>query len=74
MTPDRARLVELVEKLSEGAYPTEAEEDSALAEFEAAVPHPRASGLIFYPDDEFDHEPTADEIVERALSYRAIEL
>lgn len=71
---ERARLVEIVENLLQGAYETEAEEDAALAEFEAGVRHPDASGLIFCPSDEFDHEPTSEEIVERALSYRAIEL
>ncbi|WP_405059208.1 bacteriocin immunity protein [Kribbella sp. NBC_01505] len=74
MIPDRVRLVELVRNLSTGFYLTEAEGNAALAEFEAAVPHPRASDLIFYWDDEFDHQPTADEVVDKALSYRAIEL
>lgn len=74
MDTDRRRLIELVEKFTVGGYRTEAEGDAALAEFEAAVIHPRASDLIFYPDDEFDHEPTAAEIVDRALSYRPIEL
>lgn len=74
MTVDRQRLIELVEKLMTGGYETEAEDDAALAEFEAGVLHPRASDLIFYPASEFDHEPTAAEIVDRALSYRAIEL
>jgi hypothetical protein len=74
MDANRVRLVELVDKLMTRGYATEAEDDAALAEFEAGVPHPRASDLIFYPANEFDHEPTAAEVVDRALSYRAIEL
>lgn len=33
-----------------------------------------ASDLIFYWQDEFDHEPMASEVVDRALACRAIEL
>jgi hypothetical protein len=29
---------------------------------------------VFHPHRYFDHEPSADEVVERAPAYRAIEL
>lgn len=71
---ERALLVEMVRRLMTGGYGTEAEDDRALDELKLRVPHPAWSGLIFYSDEYFDHEPTADEIVNQALSYRAIEL
>jgi hypothetical protein len=57
-----------------GGYQSDEDLDRDMAEFAAKVPHPRASDLIFYWDTEFDHQPTPEEIVDRALSYRAIEL
>lgn len=74
MTPDRAGLVALAQKLLDGDYDSDVELDDDMAAFKAAVPHPRASDLLYYWQDEFDHEPTAEEVVERALTYRAIEL
>ncbi|MBM0124559.1 bacteriocin immunity protein [Pimelobacter simplex] len=71
---DRSVLFDLVERLVTGAYASDAEVDRLVAEFAAAVPHPRASDLIFYWEDEFDEEPTPEQIVARALSYRPIEL
>lgn len=71
---DRATLIELVRRIVSGNYASEAEVDRLVGAFEAAVPHPRAAGLIFFWDDEFDEEPTPEQIVDRALSYRPIEL
>lgn len=71
---DRAKLVAIVERVMLGDYANDAEVQELVRQFEAAVPHPRAAGLIFWPSDEFDHEPTAVEIVDRALSYEPIEL
>ncbi len=68
-------MVEIVRRLSEGGYETEEEDDHYLQLFENNVPHPGASDLIFWPEREFGaHEPTAEEIVDRALSYRPIPL
>ncbi len=54
---------------------TESEQDAALREFEARVPHPPVSSLIFWPNHEgFDRELTPDEVVDLALAYRQIEL
>jgi hypothetical protein len=72
----RAELIELVRRLmsSDVYYPIEEAQDRAVAELKARVPHPAPEGLIFHPDSEFDHEPTPEEIVDRALSYRPIAL
>lgn len=72
--PNRERLVALVERLLTGDFKSEEEGDRALAEFERQVPHPGASDLIFHWEGEFASEPTAEEVVDRALSYRPFEL
>lgn len=74
MESDRASLVRLVQRIMASDYPDEASHDAALQEFDSAVLHPAVSDLIYYPDTHFDHEPTAEEIVDRALSYKAIAL
>jgi hypothetical protein len=73
---ERAELVELVRRLMSGGvyYPTEDAQERAAAELTARVPHPAPTDLIFYWESEFDHEPTPEEIVDRALSYRPIAL
>ncbi|MEM9202832.1 MAG: hypothetical protein AAGC53_14295 [Actinomycetota bacterium] len=43
----RSDLVTLVERIVADDFDTEEEGDAALALFEANVPHPRASGLIY---------------------------
>lgn len=70
----RAELVALVRRIQTDDFADEAEADAALDAFAAAVPHPEASGLIFWPADHFDHEPTAEEVVDAALAHRPIEL
>ena len=74
MSTGRDRLLELAQKLVAGEYRSDEELDRDMAEFVAGVPHPRASDLIFYWETEFDHEPTPEQIVERALNYRPIDL
>ncbi|MFI6678176.1 bacteriocin immunity protein [Kribbella sp. NPDC050470] len=71
---ERAELIRIVHRIMTGDYTSEEEVDRLVADFQAAVPHPRATGLIFWPRDEFDHDPTPEEVVDRALAYRAIEL
>lgn len=76
VTTDREReeLVRLVAYLMSGEG-TEAEQEAALRALETRVQHPRVSGLIFWPSREgFDRELTPEEVVDQALSYRAIEL
>jgi hypothetical protein len=70
----RDELVELVRRIMAGGGGSREEADRLVAVFVESVPHPEADGLIFYPDQYFDHEPTAEEVVELALSYRPRQL
>lgn len=65
----KEELVELVRKIV-GALGTEEEIDGWISVLEESVPHPEVSDLIFYPDKEM----TPEEIIEKALSYRPIQL
>ncbi len=71
---ERQELVDLVKRIRSGSIETEEDEDRAIADFVSRVPHPRSTDLIFHPHLEFDRDPTAEEIVDRALSYRALDL
>lgn len=71
---DRDELVQVVQRLIDGDFDSERETDVAVSFFSSSVPHPRAMGLIYYWVDEFDHAPSAEEVVDRALAYRPIEL
>ncbi len=66
-------LVQLVTRVMAGNFEDEAEGDRAIAEFTSSVPHPRATDLIFHWSADFDEEPTPEEVVDRALTYRAME-
>lgn len=67
----RDELVALVRYIMAGMPGASEQEASlAVAQFQAAVPDPHGTDLLFYPGHAFDHEPTAEEIVDRALSYR----
>ncbi|MCT2584656.1 bacteriocin immunity protein [Actinophytocola gossypii] len=74
MTVDREHLVGLAAKLIAGEYQSDVDLDNDMSEFSASVPHPRASDLIYYWQEEFDHEPTPEEVVDRALAYKPIDL
>jgi hypothetical protein len=67
---ERERLVGLVETLLSGGPLSEAEQDAVLEDLRASTLHPRVTDLIYYWQDDFDHEPTAEEIVDRALAHR----
>jgi hypothetical protein len=72
----RDELITLVEGLQR-AEGSEAEQDEALRRFRQSVPHPRAADLIYWPQRQAAGsfaEMTATEVVDAALSYRAIEL
>ena len=70
----RDDLIALVRRIMAAEGDSQEEADRLVDHFLASVPHPEADGLIFYPDQYFDHEPTPEEIVDRALSYRPIQL
>jgi hypothetical protein len=70
----RAELIALVERLLTGDFESEEQEDRAIAEFASSVPHPRAADLIYHWAEEFEVEPSAEDVVDRALNHRSIEL
>lgn len=65
----REELVRMVQLLIDARL-TEEEEDRIVDELKSSVVHPRVTDLIYY------HTPklTAEEVVDRALAYRPIEL
>ena len=69
-TLTRFELVELVRKI-QAAEGSEEEIDRMIASLEASVPHPHVTDLIFYPEGP---DLTAEEVVERALAYKPIQL
>jgi hypothetical protein len=75
----RDELIELVERIMRAEGETQEEADRLVELFEASVPRPDASDLIFWPklalgDASPGRELTAAEVVDLALSYRPIEL
>jgi hypothetical protein len=67
---DRQRLTSLVEALLSRDPLAEAEEDAVIEDLKTSTLHPRVTDLIYYWQDEFHHEPTAEEIGDTALAYR----
>ncbi|KAK1180828.1 bacteriocin immunity protein [Streptomyces sp. NBS 14/10] len=65
----RDELVNLVERVMAGEG-TESEHDALVRLLEENVPHPRVLNLIYYSDPPL----TAQEVVDKALAYRPIEL
>jgi Colicin immunity protein / pyocin immunity protein len=70
----RNELIELVGRIMRGEGDSQEEADRLVDLFVENVPHPEADDLIFYPEKVFGREPTAEEVVDAALSYRPIEL
>ena len=75
----REQLVRIVDQLLRCDPADEEEQDRLLHLFQASVLHPRASTLIFFPEQELGPEYqgrtlTAEEIVDRALDYKPIRL
>ena len=69
MDSSRAELVQVVQQLID-AKPTGEAEDRLVAQLMSSVPHPRVTDLIYYNTPKL----TAEEVVDRALAYRPIEL
>lgn len=67
---DRESLVRLVTRIRAGEATSEEQEEAWLAEFAAAVPHPRAIDLVLFGEVELGENPSAERIVTAALSYR----
>lgn len=60
---------------------TEAEIEALQELFSQQVPHPAGASLFFYPenynsrtDDLTDYNPTVEEVVDKCLTYRPIQL
>ena len=75
----RDELVALVRRIMAAEGETQEEADRLVDLFEANVPHPAATDLIFWPrralGDQWDgRELTPEDIVDRALAYRPIQL
>ncbi|KAB8154297.1 colicin immunity protein [Kordia sp. TARA_039_SRF] len=77
---NREELIELGKKIiaCEG---TEEEIDLLYEEFNKNVPHPDGANLFFYPenynarkDNISDYNPSVEEVVDKALAYKAIRL
>ena len=68
---DRAELVSLVQKII-NAEGTEEEQDEMLLLLKASVPDPKVSDLIYYPPG--GQDLSAEEVVDRALAYKPIQL
>jgi hypothetical protein len=67
----RMELVELVRKIC-AAEGTEEEQEDMLTLLQSSVPHPEVSDLIYFPPE--GDELTPEEIVDRALAYKPIQL
>ena len=65
----RDELIRMVQQLIDAALPEE-EEDRLVEELKSSVSHPRVTDLIYYNTPEL----TAEEVVDKALAYRPIEL
>jgi hypothetical protein len=65
---ERRELIELVTELYNSEGKTEEEENRLLELLEKNVPHPEVSDLIYW------HDLTPEEVVDRALAYRSIQL
>jgi hypothetical protein len=65
----REELIHMVQQLIDADLP-EDEEDRIVEELKLSVLHPRVTDLIYYNTPKL----TAEEVVDRALAYRPIEL
>lgn len=65
----REELIRMVQQLIDADLP-EGEEDRLVEELKLSVLHPRVTDLIYYNSPKL----TAEEVVDRALAYRPVEL
>ena len=76
----REELIELGYKIV-NCKGTEEEQDKMYKLFSDNVPHPKGANLFYYPENYnarkhniADYNPTVEEVVDKALSYRPIQL
>ncbi|MFE9020121.1 hypothetical protein ACFYNL_16370 [Streptomyces sp. NPDC007808] len=65
----RKELIHMVQRLIDADLPAD-EEDRIVEELKLSLLHPRLTDLIYYNTPKL----TAEEVVDRSLAYRAIEL
>ena len=77
---NRDELIELGKKVVDASLPEE-ELEKLYQLFSDNVPHPDGANLFFYPenynarrDDLSNYEPSVEEVVDVALSYKPIQL
>ncbi len=77
---DRREAEELVRQIMAGEFPTEADQDRAMAQLGRLLPDPNFSELIFWPSHHKlssgidESELTPQKIVQLASQYRPFEL
>lgn len=76
----REELIEIGSRIV-NAEGTEEEIDQLMILFDRNVPHPNGSNLFFYPekynarkDDISKYNPTVEEVVDKCLAYKSIQL
>jgi hypothetical protein len=76
---NREQLIEMGYRITNLEVKDEAEYDNLQELFDNNVPHPLGSSLFFYPenynskvDDISEYNPTVEEVVDLALSYKPI--
>lgn len=70
----RDELIALVARIMRVETNDEAEEDRLVELFASSVIHPAAIELIFWHNKHFDAEPTPEQVVDKALSYKPLQL
>jgi len=80
MAMTREELIELGYRILDFEGTDEDHTDLMLL-FDRNVPHPKGSSLFFYPEnfnarkgDRSKYNPTVEEVVDKALSYKPIQL
>jgi hypothetical protein len=76
----RLELIQLGKKIV-GCLGSEEEVDQMINTFNDNVPYPNGANLFFYPenynarrDNISEYKPTVEEVVDKALSYKPIQL
>jgi hypothetical protein len=63
---ERAQLIDMIVKLQNATYKTEAERDALLTELERRLPNSEISDLIFWNDPDLSAEEIVDTALQRA--------
>ena len=66
----RQELIEVADRIMNCRFTSIVEDERLSRQFDANVPHPDGTGLIFYPKDPSVEFKTAEEVVDYSLAYR----